>query len=194
MNENIKHILSLLDNYENSNRYYSVKKDFSNPKYLNAEMCEKCKGICCISSGCLISPDDFNLKECFDNEKLNYNKAYNILLSEIKKGYISIEKIDGDTIYLTNHIIYILHIRDIDSPISVSLIKSKHSPCCLLTKTGCAFSYEDRPTGGKMLIPNFPQCHNDYDLRDCCREWLPFQPVLYDLYKFFKGHNTKCSV
>ena len=68
MNDNLKHISDLLDTFENAERYYSIEKDFSNPKYLNTEMCAKCRGICCNSSGCLISPDDFELKECFENE------------------------------------------------------------------------------------------------------------------------------
>ena len=40
---------------EDTTHYYSVTKDFSNPKYHNPEMCAKCKGLCCHSSGCLIS-------------------------------------------------------------------------------------------------------------------------------------------
>ena len=126
--------------------------------------------------------------------KENEKKAFNTLKQELKKGYISIEQIDGDQLYLSNRIVLILHIRDAGAPISISLVKEKHSHCILLTDKGCSLPYEKRPTGGKMLIPNYPECHNAYSLRDCCKEWLPFQSVLFDLYNYFRGHNTKCSV
>lgn len=195
MNDNhYRRIIDLLNDLDNPKKYYSVSKNFDNPKYLNPESCAKCKGICCISSGCLISPDDFNLKDCFTNEILDKDKAYQILEKEIRKGYISIEEIDGDQVCVTNGIIYILHVRDYDAPIGISLRKEKHSHCILLTDNGCPFTYEERPTGGKMLVPNYPECESDYNLRDCCKEWLPFQYVLRELYQKYRYRKIKCSI
>lgn len=193
-NNTFKKAIDLIKKMEDTTHYYSVTKNFSNPKYHNPEMCAKCKGLCCHSSGCLISPDDFNLKVSFLAEAVNYRIAYTIIREELEKGYITIEAIDGDQVYINNGIILILHVRDARAPICVSLRKRKHSHCILLTDKGCPFSFSDRPTGGKMLIPNFPQCTNDYSLYDCCKEWLPFQHVLKDLFEDYKDKDIKCSI
>ncbi len=171
-----KVIASTLDILEHRNKI--ITKDYDISKNVNREICAECGGACCKMCGCHFSPDDF--------EELSFE----FLRKEIEKGYISIDFVDRDYIYC-DHGYYILRMRNKGAPI-VDTKRFRGSPCIKLTEGGCEFDYEQRPTGGKLLIPSKKRspltgrnCESKYSLRDCCFEWEPYQEILRRLAQCF---------
>ncbi len=186
-----KYITDLLDRiFSPELPYRSIKKDYSVPENQNHEMCAQCGGVCCKRCGCHFSPDDFP------------DVSFETLKSELEKGYISIDFVDGETIY-ESFGIYILRVRNFDSPIVDTGHCRKHG-CILLSENGCKLDYDHRPSGGRLLIPSswtceetnrtFLTCHNRYDIRECCYEWKPHQKVIRKLIKYFGDKNIPCSL
>lgn len=167
--------------------YRSLKKNYPLSETINPELCTRCGGVCCKRCGCHFSPDDF--------EEISFD----CLKRELKKGYISIDYVDGEVIY-ESYGVYILRVRNKDSPI-VDVNIHKRSPCCLLTKSGCKLDYNHRPAGGRLLIPStflnedeneVLSCHSKYEIKDCCYEWRPHQKVLHQLVDYFKSKDFPC--
>ena len=170
-------------------QYRSLEKNYDLTRNVNEEVCKKCRGVCCKQCGCHFSPDDF--KEISDE----------YLKKELEKGYISIDYIDGGYLHRLSGI-YILRIRNKNSP--VVDIESTGGQCILLDEDkGCPFSYNERPSGAKLLIPEqehkrfifrVKMCEQKYSIKDCCYEWEPHQQVLKKLIKHFKHEYIKCSL
>lgn len=145
----------------------------------DVEICAKCKGRCCKNAPCHYSPDDFK------------NLSYRALKSIIaRKKYISIVRIKLDfniDNFSTKEYYYVLRIRRKDTPIAVDMDqKYKDKRCMLLKKDGCVLPYEKRPKGARMLVPRQnSKCIQLYNLRECVRDWLPYQSVLRKLYRYF---------
>jgi len=169
--------------------YRSLDKDYSDPKNVNAQICAECGGECCKRCGCHFSPDDF--------EEISFD----FLKKEIEKGYITITFFSAENLHRDIGA-YILRVRNQNTPIVYS--GTKESPCILLTENGCKLSYEDRPSGGKLLIPekklkfifNKEQriCPSRYSTRDCCYEWLPHKEILEQLSDYFEDKDFPCSL
>ena len=168
--------------------YCSVPKDYDVTKNININYCTQCGGECCKRCGCECSPDDFD------------DLSFDGLRREIEKGYISIECIKGDVIEKINDSL-ILRIRNKNSPI-VDYVTRK-TECILHTKDGCKLSYEERPSGGKLLIPSNRKegiffkrrcCHSSYSIEACCYEWSPHQSVLLNLAWYFIDKDFPCSI
>ena len=160
--------------------YRSIKKDYDISKNVAPLICTKCEGACCKMCGCHFSPDDF--KEI----------SFQYLKEKIEKGYIAIEDIDGEMI-CSDINVYILRVRNQKEPIAVETVR-RRGPCILLTEYGCKLNYENRPSGGKLLIPSNDgtSCRSKYSIRDCCYEWKPHKKLLYELYQYFKDKEIQC--
>ena len=160
-----------------------IKKNLSKSQNVNESICKECLGFCCKTCGCYFSPDDF--------EKITYK----YLKKEIKKGYISIIYANKQGKAETGT--FLLRVRNYGAPV-VDMHDYGLIGCMLVTKEGCPFSYEQRPTGGKLLIPQepndefeVPNCINRYTTKECAYEWLPYKKILYRLYRHFKWRNVK---
>ena len=109
----------------------------------NLEICKQCQGYCCKKSGCDYIPDDFP------------ELSLNFLLAKLYEGYISIVSAQDFKSLPNGQIVntpfLYLRARNVNRPI-VDLLSMK-TPCASLTKMGCAFTYEQRPYGGKNLVP-----------------------------------------
>lgn len=169
--------------------YRSLPKDYSSSKNVNAKICAECGGQCCKRCGCIFSPDDF--KEI----------SFDFLRMEIEKWYITIDFFSAEA--LCRDIgVYVLRVRNQNSPIVYS--GTKESPCILLTEKGCKLSYDERPSGGKLLIPSKRTsiilgekehiCPSLYTYRDACYEWLPHKSILSDLADYFEDKDFPCSL
>ena len=170
-------------------KYRSLEKNYDISKNVNQDVCKKCRGFCCKQCGCHFSPDDF--KEI----------TYEYLKKEMEKGYISVDYVEGRHLHRFSGI-YILRIRNENAPV-VDL--ESHGGRCILfdDEKGCPFSYCNRPTGGKLLIPEqettkfifkAKACIQKYPIQDCCYEWEPHQQVLKKLVKHFKYKYVRCSL
>ena len=66
----------------------------------------------------------------------------------------------------------------------------KDTPCILLTDKGCMLSEDERPKGGKELIPlETGSCIPAYTYREAVEEWMKYQKILEDLARFFINKN-----
>ena len=130
-------------------------------KYENQSLCSACGGYCCKQSPCFFMPEDFPdlsleglLKEFREKDYLC------IILDEV--AYISMR---------TEHWKSVVRLFE----------KRVSGPCVLITPTGCKFSYDERPTGGKLLIPDYGRCYLKLDAKSFIKAWKPYSEVLHQL-------------
>lgn len=162
-------------------RISKVHKAFRDRVIINTEYCTECKGSCCRTTACAFSPADF--------EKISFN----YLKERIEKsGYICIKYIPEEFSGQGTGVFY-LAVRNRGADI-VDIPERNRGGCSLITDTGCPFSYEQRPTGGKLVLPIKSEsqygkltfcCKQFYDAKELCYEWLPYKKILQRLaYKF----------
>ena len=133
----------------------------------NKEMCTECRGKCCKSCGCSYFPEDLNM-------------TFEYLLKEIKNGKIVIDYREcGESPYdkLKNPVFYLRVANKGEKGISIG----GFGICSLLTEQGCSLSYEQRPTGGRLLVPFWSGCYSLYSVNDFIDAWTPYQNLISDL-------------
>lgn len=151
---------------------------------VNPEVCRNCGGSCCLRAPCHLSPDDI--------EDLSYEGLKKLLK---EKKYISVLRFPGcvcdsclRTIEYSGIHFYILRTRTRGTGIAADATKiKKNDLCMLLNPDGCSISFEERPLGAKLLIPEkYKSCTQLYDLDDCLFDWKDHQDVLRRLFHYFK--------
>ncbi len=139
----------------------------------NYELCSKCGGRCCKETGCWFMPQDF--------EKIEYE----YLKNEIdNKQYISIAAANSVFGLTLPFFSLYLKIRNVDSEICNI---SEKGTCMLLTPKGCSLNFEERPTGGKALIPGNESCYGKIRPDVAMAEWRPYQGVLKQLWNTYSN-------
>ena len=147
----------------------------------NREICAACGGRCCKKSGCDYASTDF--------KDLGINHLYEILMSG-KISIVSTIKLERlpNGKKIANPIL-LLRARNIDRPI-VDLLSMKKT-CSQLTETGCSYSYEERPSGGKNLIPvENGICYPNIPPTDILESWNSYQKTLSKLVKRITGNTV----
>ena len=161
-----------------------VLKYYENVKAEKPEVCKACGGVCCLRAPCHWSPRDI--------ENLSF-RGLKRLLKE--KQYISVLRFPGSVcdsclreLDYDGSYYYILRTRTRGTGIAAIATKPKKDDLCMLLKPdGCAISFEERPMGARMLIPEEnKKCKHLYDLDDCVYEWKDYQDVLRKLYHYFR--------
>lgn len=144
----------------------------------NLEICKKCGGMCCKKSGCDYLSSDFN------------DLSFNGLLKTLSSENISIvsalifEKLPNNKIY-ANPFLY-LRARNTNREI-IDLLSMK-TTCSLLTDAGCKYSYNERPSMGKYLVPvENNQCYPLKDPNIVIESWKSYQKVLSKVVKKITG-------
>lgn len=161
-----------------SKYFIPAKKDSSK---IDCGLCKKCKGFCCKSMGCHISPHD--LKEITVESII-------ALIDESK--CISIDWWEGNPITneSTGEEVYFLRIKNKECKI---VDPSYGGTCSILKDSGCPLSYEYRPKGARELIPNKDaDCIDGYSKQQCAIDWYPYKEILEKvcLYYLDKGERT----
>ena len=142
-------------------------------------ICSKCNGRCCSQMGCEIFPIDLG------------EISVRYIFDSLMEGNISVDIWDGDIdVDFHDFIlpqIYFLRMRNINSPVlDFSL---DENPCVkFVDGKGCVLSWEERPLGGKSLVPH-PSFHcqqEGYDKMDCAREWKKYQNILCVVVQMIK--------
>ena len=126
----------------------------------NRTVCSQCGGRCCKSGPCCYVPSDLNLE----------NLDLVGLITKIElTGYISIASSAG-----------FLYLRPKRKGGKILDFKMDGSTeCSLLGPNGCLLSFEERPTGGKALIPDKDfKCKSTINERQLYKLWLPYQWLL----------------
>lgn len=146
----------------------------------NKDICSVCGGKCCKKSGCDYSPRDFS--------NLGFNEL-NKILSEEKISIVStlsFERLPNNKLFV-NPFLY-LRARNNNRPV-VDLFSTK-TTCSQLTNTGCSYNYEQRPFGGKNLIPSLEVCHPEIPQIEIIKEWDRYQKTLSKLVKRLTGNSV----
>ena len=169
------------------------EKNYNRSELRNEERCRSCRGLCCWAGGCLVSPDDF--EKWFRSQPTR-----ELVEREINKGYLSIVAIDygSDSIFGM-----LLRMRRYGEQVvimddSPDIVAGRFGPCVAWRNTGCAFDWERRPAGGKLLKPGSTPlgCTCDYSVESAAGEWLMFPDLLTDLannYRRLKISEPKTS-
>lgn len=149
--------------------------------YENKELCKQCGGKCCKKCGCDYFPKDFS------------EFTTNALLEKIMGGDISvvatlvISVLPNGNEYLEP--ILLLRARNKNRPI-VDLLSFK-TTCASLTEEGCKYDYENRPSGGKNLIPKEnDKCYQLNNPKEILEEWRRYQKILHRIVKRITGKNV----
>ena len=161
------------------------EKDYSRPELRNEKRCSSCGGLCCLTCGCLLSPDDFT-------KWFRVPPTPDLVERELRKGYLSIVAID----YGSNSIFgMLLRMRRYGEQVvimddSPDIVAGRFGPCVAWRKeSGCMFDWEQRPAGGKLLKPGSTprDCVCDYLVESAAGEWLMFPDLLTDLANNYRG-------
>jgi len=145
--------------------------DFSERDCTDRFLCSKCKGRCCKQNACYFMPDDF--------EKIEFHFLSKVIKD---KGYISIAKTDKAYGSPLPYWFYYLKIRNLDAKFCDNNPRGR---CMLLSEKGCKLSFNERPSGGKALIPDEEGCYSLYREKDILEAWKPHQDVLKKLWDAF---------
>lgn len=157
-------------------------------------VCRKCGGDCCKTMGCEISPGDVI--------KWKGEISEQTIIELLNTGYISIDWWEGDPRpirdipydeldtcdYRDGHYLRMRHIngRAIDP--------SYGGICVALTKHGCKLSLDQRPYGGRALVPNVlspGHCTSGWGKREAAIAWLPWNDLLEHVKDIYREDNSR---
>lgn len=142
--------------------------------------CQVCGGKCCKNSGCYFAPSDFR------------NMSFERMKKILSKGFISIVWIGKEHTGLDTDVLA-LKMRNKYAAVYDQETYKKNGGCILLESTGCVFEDEDRPYGGKALVPERlygRNCSKGYSMRQCAEEWMAYQELLKRLLTEFDGKEV----
>lgn len=150
----------------------------------NLDICRECGGKCCIKCGCDYSAEDF-----FD---LSYKGILNVL-SKGDKSVVAFVKFKtlANGKFIAEPFLY-LRARNTNRDI-VDLISMK-TRCSQLGDNGCSHSYDERPFGGKNLIPVRREngiCQPLVDPYSIVETWRPYQNQLRKVVKQYTGMSVE---
>lgn len=154
----------------------------------NKNWCSECGGKCCKRMGCHFSPE-----QVFGDKP----RTVETLQAFLDRGIFAVDWWDGDI--RTEHeykgakpseeekLSQVYYVRMGHKGVDHLFDPSFGGECKMLTPTGCAFSFEDRPRGGQALVPGrTPEgkcnCRSTYTKVDCCIDWLPYQELFRHIY------------
>lgn len=136
-------------------------------------ICAQCKGLCCKSQGCHVAPWDVFKGGKGSIEKLRAfmnTKNYTV-------DFWAGDPRDNDIWNFDFSQHYFLRARNKNEGFITGY--NPNGACAMLTSTGCKLSFNERPTGGKSLVPKPDQrCVPTYTKRQCAIDWIPYQDML----------------
>ncbi len=119
----------------------------------NPELCKKCGGVCCKESAGMYLPQDLITEEKTFEE---------VVRERLEAGDISITAKFYPSGFMSLKMNCLFTINPREEGKGKINIFEKQNPCSKLTEAGCIYSFKDRPTGCKKLIPkeNNEECHS----------------------------------
>ena len=154
----------------------SLQKEM--PKYPSLPVCAECKGHCCNTLGCSLSPEDL-IKAL---NRTTYTRE--AVLDILKNGNFAIDSFGyGEAAF------YFMRMKHkCFTFIGVDAM----GECIASTENGCLLSYEDRPKGGKFLeAKSNRQCEQHYTREEMLEDWAPYQPVLASIWEEYYQKFTE---
>lgn len=172
--------------------YREEEYNFDDSRLCNVALCRACGGMCCQTCGCYIGPRDFR-------RKLGVKKlSLEAMCSEIEKGYFVIEIVDLADYYIDGFG-WVVRMRFVGEEYVIidKLIRDQRAGACVMwnRESGCGYSWEDRPIGGKLLVPgSFDakrgeySCSEGYGVKEAVQEWLGDDgAIIRELVRRYKG-------
>jgi hypothetical protein len=137
----------------------------------DCSLCSECKGNCCNCMGCELSPYDVQ------------DFSVNGILELLKKGLVTLDYWEGDVDCEKDELDKVYYLRSRNDNDDNYITASWGGKCANLVDDKCRFTFEERPSGGKYLVPHEGKCSSAYSKRDVCMEWRYFQDMLYKVIK-----------
>lgn len=181
--ENFFEILQYISKNPEGYRQKLLEK-YENVRMEKPEVCKECGGSCCLRAPCHWSPKDI--------EDLSFEGLKKLLK---EKKYISVLRFPGCVcdaclrdVECNNFFYYILRTRTRGTGIAAIATRIKKDDKCILLKPdGCNISFDERPMGARLLIPEKEKrCKHLYDLDDCIYDWKDYQDVLRKVFHYFR--------
>lgn len=148
----------------------------------NREICARCKERCCESMGCEIFPDDVINRF----GKITVPVIKRIIRSKVVMIDVYFRDDDDD--------IYLLRMRTVRDHFVVG--QGYYDRCICLGENGCMLSWDDRPTGAKIVVPNPDDPGHgctllmDVDGKKTFADmWRPYQNVLKEVADLYDITN-----
>ena len=148
----------------------------------NREICGKCGGKCCKKSGCDYSTKDF--------DDLSVSAIY----KKLEEGNISIVSFLTFNRFSNGRMACspFLYLRARNTGRDIVDLLSFKKQCSMLREDGCAYSVNDRPSGGINLIPSSDgPCRPEINPFEIVKEWSSYQKQLRKLVKRFTGKSVE---
>ncbi|MCI9315567.1 MAG: hypothetical protein HFI57_11410 [Lachnospiraceae bacterium] len=137
--------------------------------YTAGDACAACRGQCCRTTGCSLSPEDMCRE--LAGRPVNVETVEELL----QKGNFSI-----DSFQIGGRAFYYLRMRHkCFTFIGVDAM----GECVMLTDSGCALAFENRPMGGRMLEGKAGGgCIQHYTREMMVEDWKPYQELLRTIW------------
>lgn len=148
-------------------------------EYENKKLCQECGGLCCKKSGCDYFTTDFG-----NITKVKIIEALETGNVSIVSAFKAITTYDGKIGFIP-----LLYLRARNNDRDVIDLFSLKKECSMLTDTGCSYSLEERPSGGKNLIPGHP-CKPYLNPLEEMQKWKPYQSLLSKIVKRYTGKSV----
>lgn len=152
-----------------------MKRGIIPKNHENYELCKKCGGECCRHFPCALFPEDLKVKKITEE----------IIRKKLEDGFCVDTSVQG----LFGRVYYFIHPR---------CVTEWDTRCYFLSDNGCELSEEDRPSGGRALIPNINPCMcrpvKGYSSKDAARAWNPYRRILEKLYQEAMRERMPCDM
>jgi len=151
-------------------------------KYEDKEICKQCGGKCCIKSGCDYFVSDFSSMKMEELDKILNTERVSIVAS------FNFKRLKNQKLVYE----VILSIRERNQNRDIIDLLSFKTRCASLTKNGCSYDLEKRPSGGSSLIPNKDGlCYSKVDRLKELKKWEPYQKILSKLVKKYTNKTVE---
>lgn len=182
--------------------------------YYNKEVCTKCQGACCKASGCMLSTRDCEkegiekkLKQLIEEQVISIYamptqvfmfwlfsttmRKHGMDLNKLIPAMEQLEKI-ANRLYRYPEV-FMVKMRSVNRGVFETINDMTQlgdliisGPCVKLTSTGCEYSDNERPYGGKSLKPDergIKYCTSDYSTIEMVLEWYEHHVLIEKLRK-----------
>lgn len=148
----------------------------------NKDICKKCGGKCCKHCGCLWFPQDFKCISVSEIEKVLESGSTSIVATPNVTEY-------RGRLYVVG---LILTLRARNAGRNMVDLISLPNACASLTENGCKFDFDNRPSGGKHLIPvkDMKSCYEDFVELEIEKQWAQYNNVLSRIVRRITGRSV----
>lgn len=156
--------------------------------YCNYDTCRKCRGSCCKSMPCHVSPKDLNF-DITEKNMINLFNNSNLFSLDWWNGDPTKYDENSDECKHTENSDYFrgFYVRIRQKDRNTVIDPSIGGACSLLNNT-CSLPFNLRPEGARKLIPacnEGDECDIQYSKQECAIEWLQYHDIMQKVFEYF---------